>query len=224
MSGTSLPATAAVSARDEAPDRKRNILLAAQRLFAENGYHGVSIRDVAREARVPLALVGYYYGAKLSLYAAIFESWRPMMQARMERLEAALDESDPARRLERILDAFVTPLLELQQHDEGRYYAKMAARDLAAPTPEVVELQTRFFDPMAQAFIDALCSVAPSAPRGQVAWCYQFMLGALLHFLTDQRIERLSHGENRAADPRARRELMRFIGGGFQAVLGVPAP
>jgi AcrR family transcriptional regulator len=223
MSATPLAAAPHAAMPAEPPDRKRNILLAAQRLFAEHGYHGVSIRDVAREAHVPLALVGYYYGAKHELYAAIFESWRPTMEARLQRLAEALAEPLPMRRLDRILAAFVSPVLALQRHEEGRYYARMAARDLAAPTPELEALQSRFFDPMANAFIDALQSVAPDATRGQVAWCYQFMLGALLHFMTDKRVEHLSGGENRATDPHAEEELLRFIGAGFRAVLQLPS-
>jgi len=53
---------------DLAPNRRRSILLAAERLFASKGFHGVSIRDIADEAGVPLALVGYYFGPKAELY------------------------------------------------------------------------------------------------------------------------------------------------------------
>lgn len=218
-----LPASRS-SPRADQPDRRLNILLAAERLFAKHGYHGVSIRDIANEAQVPLALVGYHYGAKHELYQAIFESWRPMIGSRLERLRAALESTPEAQRLDAIIDAFVTPVIALHQHEEGRHYAAMAARELSAPAPEADLAQREFFDPMAHAFIDALCTVAPKATRGQVAWCYQFMLGALLHHLTDQRVERLSRNENKPADPAARHELMRFLGGGFRAVLNLPAP
>ena len=132
-------------------------------------------------------------------------------------------EPDVAARLSRILDAFVSPLVALHQHPEGQYYALMAARDLAAPTPEADRANREFFDPLAQAYIDALMTTAPHATRGDVAWCYQFMLGALLHFLTDRRVERLSKGENRPADPAAKVQLLRFVAGGIGAVLGQPA-
>lgn len=214
-----MPPSRHAPARADQPDRKLNILLAAEKLFAQHGFHGVSIRDIAAEAGVPLALVGYYFGAKLELYEAIFESWRPMFEGRAQALQAAITEAAPGERLDRILDAFVSPVVALQQHPQGRYYALMAARDLAAPTPEADQLQRRFFDPMAHAFIDALCGLHPKATRGQVAWCYQFMLGALLHFMTDQRVERLSKGENQAADPAAKAQLLAFIGAGFRAVL-----
>lgn len=209
--------------RQAQPDRRTNILLAAEKLFGLRGFHAVSIRDIAAEAGVPLALVGYYYGAKHELYHAIFESWSSAISARLEALRSAVVEADPQARLTRILDAFVSPLVALHQHPEGQYYALMAARDLAAPSPEADRAHREFFDPLAHAFIDALMSTVPQASRGRVAWCYQFMLGALLHHLTDQRVERLSKGENRASDPAAKAELLSFIAGGFQAVLGQPS-
>jgi AcrR family transcriptional regulator len=213
------PARAARAA--EQPDRRLNILLAAEKLFAQHGYHGVSIRDIAAEAGVPLALVGYHYGAKHELYHAIFESWRPSIDERLAALQAAMSEPQAGRRLDGLLDAFVSPIVRLHQHPQGRYYALMAARDLAVPTPEADSAHREFFDPMAHAFIDAMMSLAPHATRGQVAWGYQFMLGALLHYLTDRRVERLSGGENRAVDPEAKAQLLVFIGTGLRALLGL---
>ncbi|MBQ0929801.1 TetR/AcrR family transcriptional regulator [Ideonella alba] len=216
------PASGRGAPREDQPDRRTNILLAAEKLFALRGYHAVSIRDIAAEAGVPLALVGYYFGAKHELYHAIFETWSPAIAGRLQALDAVMQEPDLALRLERVVDTFVSPLIALHQHPEGQYYALMAARDLAAPTEESERSNREFFDPLAHAFIDALMSTAPGASRGQVAWCYQFMLGALLHFLSDRRVERLSRGENRAADPAAKERLLAFLLGGFRAVLGAP--
>ena len=66
---------ARASASDAArPDRRQAILLAAEKLFAQHGYHAVTIRDIATEAGVPLALVGYYFGPKHELFFAVFDS------------------------------------------------------------------------------------------------------------------------------------------------------
>lgn len=203
----------------EAPDRRQNILLAAEKLFGLRGFHAVSIRDIAAEAGVPLALVGYYFGAKHELYHAIFESWQGSIDQRLAALRAAAGDLRAKDTLERILAAWINPLVELARHPEGQYYALMAARDLASPTPESERAQREFFDPMAHAFIDTLQQVFPRATRAQVAWCYQFMLGAVLHYLTDVRVERLSRGEARAADPAAQAALMRFVAAGFRGVL-----
>ena len=76
-----------------------------------------------------------------------------------------------------------------------------------------------FFDPLAHAFIDGLKLALPKASRSQVAWGYQFALGALLHHISDVRIERLSKGKNKTADPAASPLLVKFIVGGLVAAL-----
>ena len=79
---------------------------------------------------------------------------------------------------------------------------------------------------MAHHFIDAVQSLYPGRTRGEVTWCYQFMLGAMLHFLSDVRVERLSRGQNKAADPARKDTLLAFVAAGFRAVLqsAWPAP
>ena len=70
-----------------------------------------------------------------------------------------------------------------------------------------------FFDPMADAFIsvlhDTLRHEAPTISRATVAWCYQFALGALLHHISDLRVERLSNGTSQPNDPLAAGFLLR---------------
>jgi len=204
-------------------NRRLDILLAAEKLFAQRGYHAVSIRDIAAEAQVPLALVGYHYGAKHELYHAIFESWRPSIERRRSLLAQAMTAPGEPDALERVLDAFIGPLVAMHGDPDGRYFAAMAARDLAAPSVESEQAQRDTFDPMAHAFIDALQRLFPRRTRADVAWCYQFMLGAVLHFLSDVRVERLSRGTARAADPARTATLLAFVAAGFRSVLGTEA-
>lgn len=218
-----LPARRSTAA-EASPNRRLAILLSAEKLFAHHGYHGVSIRDIAQEAGVPLALVGYYYGAKHELYHAIFQSWQGSIEQRRQRLRIAMERPGASNALEQVLDAFIAPVVAMHGDAEGCWYARMAARDLAAPTPESDRAAREFFDPMAHHFIDAVQSLYPGRSRGEVAWCYQFMLGAVLHFLSDVRVERLSRGENRAADPARKDTLLAFVAAGFRAVLSGVAP
>ncbi len=69
--------------KETRPDRRYAILLAAEKLFAQRGYNGVSIRQIADEAGVPLALVGYYFGPKNELFRAIFEHWNSTIRERL---------------------------------------------------------------------------------------------------------------------------------------------
>lgn len=55
---------------DDGGDRRARIVAAATRLFAEQGFDGVSLRQVAREAKVDPALVHHYFDGKDGLFAA----------------------------------------------------------------------------------------------------------------------------------------------------------
>jgi AcrR family transcriptional regulator len=206
------------------PDRRLAILLAAEKLFALHGYHAVSIRQIAEEAQVPLALVGYYFGPKHELFHSIFEHWSQTIEERLAGLHA-VDAARPSRAaLTQIIEAFTGPVIRLRASAEGEYYALLVARELYHATPETDRVLRAFFDPMAHAFIDALHRQLPHASRGEVAWCYQFALGALLHHLSDVRVERLSRGECRAGDAAGSQRLVAFIVGGMEAALAVPLP
>lgn len=207
------------------PDRKADILLAAEKLFAQRGYHAVTIRQIAEEAGVPLALVGYYYGPKQALFQAIFAHWNSTIEERVNALRAVPLDADNPRTLPAIIEAFIGPVLRLRGSSEGEYYALLVARELYHATDEADQVLRAFFDPLAHAFIDALHLALPGSTRGQVAWVYQFALGALLHHISDGRVERLSKGENMPNDPMAAVLLANFIVGGIRAALAAePAP
>lgn len=218
----SAPRAAAITAEATRPDRKQAILLAAEKLFAQHGYHVVTIRQIAEEAGVPLALVGYYYGQKHELFHAIFEHWAHSIKARLAGLAAVNIDPDDTRTLPRIIEAFTAPVLALRASSEGEYYALLVARELYHATEEADRVLRAYFDPLAEAYIDALHIALPHATRSQAAWGYQFALGSLLHHLNDSRIERLSRGENTRADPAVAPMLVNFIVGGLRAALPRP--
>ena len=213
---------AAINAEAGRPDRRQAILLAAEKLFAQHGYHAVTIRQIAEEAGVPLALVGYYFGPKQELFHAIFEHWSHTIEERLARLAAVENDPEDPQTLPRIIEAFTGPVLALRASAEGEYYALLVARELYHATEEADRVLRGYFDPLATAYIDALHVALPHATRGQVAWGYQFALGSLLHHLNDSRIERLSRGENTRADPAVAPMLVNFIVGGLRAALPRP--
>jgi AcrR family transcriptional regulator len=200
-------------------ERRQAILLAAERLFAQHGYHGVTIRQIAEQAGVPLALVGYYFGPKHELFHAVFEQWRHTVDERLALLAQARCGPAGGQRLQAIVAAFVEPVLLLRASAEGEAYALLVARELAYRTPEAERVLGDFFDPMAHAFIDALHAACPGSTRPQAAWAYQFALGALIHHISDHRVHRLSRGRNAPNDPKAGALLIDFICAGIGALL-----
>lgn len=198
--------------------RRSDILLAAERLFAEHGFHGVTLRQIAAAADVPLALVGYHYGQKHELFEAIFDRWHGTIEERLAGLKAAR-AAPRDERLARVVQAFVEPVLRLRASPDGECYARLVARELSHARDDTDRVLRRHFDPLARATIDALLALRPAATRAQAAWCYQFMLGALLHHLSDTRVQRLSDGQAVPGDAQAAPLLQAFMLAGIDAVL-----
>lgn len=70
----------------EATDKKMTILEAAEKLIADNGYDGTSIRDIAHAADVNVAMISYYFGSKDKLLQAIFEKRTEYWRSHLENL------------------------------------------------------------------------------------------------------------------------------------------
>jgi AcrR family transcriptional regulator len=56
------------------PERRDSILKAAQHLFAEKGYHGVSIDEIARKVDVSPAILYRHFKSKQVLYDAVLQA------------------------------------------------------------------------------------------------------------------------------------------------------
>lgn len=207
-----------------APNRRRDILVSAEWLFATRGFHGVTIREIAEEAGVPLALVGYHFGPKVELYQAIYRERAGYIGERLHALAAAQREAPPGLLLDEIVKAFVLPVLQVAADPERRNFLRLLSRSMNDNLVEDDPMLRELFDPLAHAFIAAMQAALPQARRGQVAWCYQFALGALLHHVTDRRIERLSLGDCVPGDVEGAGPLLvAFITQGMRGACQVPS-
>ncbi|MBI1780196.1 MAG: TetR/AcrR family transcriptional regulator [Sphingobacteriales bacterium] len=54
-------------------DKQIQIMEAAEELFAEQGFNGTSVRDIAEKAQINLAMISYYFGSKDKLLETLFE-------------------------------------------------------------------------------------------------------------------------------------------------------
>jgi AcrR family transcriptional regulator len=97
----------------EAPpiDKKRNILDAAIRVFARQGFHSTRVSDIADEAGVAYGLVYHYFSSKDEVLNELFtERWSLLL--------AAIDEADRGEASPRSkLEAVAGFIVESYRHD-----------------------------------------------------------------------------------------------------------
>lgn len=207
----------------ETGTRKRRILDAAELLFAEHGYDGVTLRKIASNADVDVALTNYHFGSKDGLFRAVFERRAVVLnQARLDALDACLNAAAPgAPTLEAVIEAYLRPLGDIQSSaDDGwRHYLSLVAW-VNSSTEWGNELMTAYFNPYVQRFIEALRSALPEADEIALHWGYQFMSGALtLTFADTRRMDRLSNGAASSGDAATGyAHMIPFIAAGFARI------
>jgi AcrR family transcriptional regulator len=129
---------------------KRNtrgqLILAAERLFAERGIEGVSLREINLAAKQRnTSAAHYHFGSKEALVDAIFEyrrgevgQWRDEYLDELERTDSANDVRSLAR-------ALVMPLArEMQRGDDGSHYLPFLAHLFLTSPVQVRDIMRKY--------------------------------------------------------------------------------
>ena len=199
------------------------ILDAAEELFAQRGYEGVSVRQIMSQAGADVSLAYYHFKSKRDLFDQVMlrrvETLNDLRLAALEAVERR--HPDDAPTVEEIIAAFTHPLLDLlaNEHEEWKYYFQLIAQINASPEWGG-ELMTRYFDPLVKRFIEALRTALPDCSEEDLFWSYHFLSGALtLTFAETGRIDNLSGGVCKSSDMRSINERMpEFLAAGFRAL------
>ncbi|MEU2377157.1 TetR/AcrR family transcriptional regulator [Streptomyces misionensis] len=101
-------------------DTRTQLLDAAEHLFAEHGYRGTSVRAITKLAGANLAAVGYHFGSKAELMAAVARRViEPINAAQCAGLDKLLART-PDPLVSELVEAFTGPLFdEMSAGDEG---------------------------------------------------------------------------------------------------------
>ncbi len=223
-----------LSARKKSPppktDRRSAILDAAEAEFSAHGFDGVTLRTIAKNAGVDLALPHYYFGSKEQLFVAVFDRRAKVLNDwRETALIDAIAEARPAApTVEAIVRAYLEPLLKgphLSEPGWKSYYALVA---YVNNTPGWGgRLMAEHFDPLIRKFLDALRLAIPGIDEKDLYWGYHCFSGALTLALAQTgRIDKLSGGFVRSEDlAEACERMVPFITAGFEAAQrAAPAP
>ena len=115
----------------EAIDGKTRLILAGEQLFAQNGIHGASMREIATKAgQGNHAAVQYHFGSREGLVRAIFDFRMEQMEAErgvmLQRARAAGNLKDART----ILEIILLPQLDLHDADGNHSYASFLSQYL----------------------------------------------------------------------------------------------
>ena len=207
-----------------ATDRRRTdtgdrILNAAEQLFSEHGYDGVSIRDITRLAVSRLALATYHFGTKEKLLESVLERRAETLNHdRRSELADVMSRPNPA--VADVMAAFVGPYLRYASGgDPGwRNYCRLIA--VLSPSGRWPNLLARLFDETAQEFIKALMVVEPALDKARATRAFLFCVATMLaSFTGTTRLDRLTGGKAAAANLKETYNyLIPFMVGGVREI------
>jgi AcrR family transcriptional regulator len=143
------------------PSVKEQIVLAAERLFAEHGLDGVSLRQISTAAgNGNNTAVQYHFGTKEGLIQAIFEYRLPGLNERRRTLVARHRPDD----LRTWVECHVLPVLDQGEQADSHYLSFVAMlrqhgrRDVFDRLPAELREPTRVF-------IDRVGALLPHVPE-----------------------------------------------------------
>ncbi|HZV92115.1 MAG TPA: CerR family C-terminal domain-containing protein [Caldimonas sp.] len=163
--------------RDPGEPARERLLLAALRLFAEQGYAKTSIRQIAQAAGANVAAVSYYFGNKAGLYRAVF--WG-----------GATPPPDPAAQvragagsLESLFEHILAPL---RNGDKARLWIKLHRREMIEPAGLWREKVDRGMQPMHAALVALLCRrLGVDRADDEVLALATLVIGPAVHLLVN---------------------------------------
>lgn len=188
-----LPSAAAddISGRERSQgsaETRLRLLDAAERLFAQRGFEGTSMRAITQAAGTSVSAANYHFGSKEKLlHETIRRATEPVNHRRLELLDVAeAHAGDDPVPLDVILDAYLRPVIEYRlegQSEEGR---QIASRLFSDPPELIQPIKMELFGPMSKRFVQALGRALPERTPIDLALGYQFLVAIMVYVISGQ--------------------------------------
>lgn len=203
-------------------DTRERILDTAERLFADQGYAGTSLRTIIAEADVNLAAVHYYFRSKEALLEAVFlRRAEPANQERLAMLERCENEAgENGPELRDVIEAFVAPAFQTAYDPArgGPVFQSLVGR-LYAEGDVLPRIVGTHFLPLLARFASALSKALPALPPEELFWRVHFAMGATAQALRGTKDWEIFGGPSRgdAESEVIMQRLMTFLEAAFRA-------
>jgi AcrR family transcriptional regulator len=131
----------------DAERTRAELLAVATEVFAESGYSGARVDEIAERTRTTKRMIYYYFGGKEQLYLAVLENaYRGIRDAEQKLRVDHVDPVVAIRRLAEVTfdhhiahDAFIR-LVSIENIHRGEFIGKLQSlRDLSRPATSVLD-------------------------------------------------------------------------------------
>lgn len=86
-------------------DKQILILEVAEKLFAEKGFDGTSIRNISKDAKINIAMVSYYFGSKEKMLESLIYYRTSNLRMQLDNLMN--EQIGPMEKIEKLIDLYI---------------------------------------------------------------------------------------------------------------------
>ena len=162
------------------------LLDAAVELFAQRGFHGTSIRDIAERAGVNVAAGHYHYGSKEGLYLAVLRAQFAEVRAQLERRGAnrpgRAGRKASRRELVAALEARILAMLEFLLGPPPSAHGQLILREMCDPTEALPIIVAEFIEPQTRDMEDVVAGLLPGASQETLTQVVFSIIGQVLFY------------------------------------------
>ncbi|WP_244491225.1 TetR/AcrR family transcriptional regulator [Paramesorhizobium deserti] len=199
---------------------RNQVLDHAELAFAELGFEGANLRDIAARAGVSQALIRYYFGSKGDLFEECFRRRGSVLAGNRHVILDRLLEFNDTPTVEDVVYAYLKPQWDMKYSGpNGAAFVAMQARLHAEPEEHALRLRREVYDASVKRYIAVLAKILPDIPKDIISVRMAFLVGTYLFMLNDLgRIGDLteghltSFGKDEMLD-----HLVRFLAAGMRA-------
>ncbi len=209
-------------------ETRERLLDAAERIFAERGFEGASMRAVTQAAGASVSAANYHFGSKEALLReTLLRRVGPLNARRLERLDAL--EAEAGGRpleLETILEAFLRPVFEehAASADATARFRQVAARIYSDPPKVVAAMKRELFGPIMARFVGALSAALPEKSREEIELGFQLTVGVMVHVISGHLVTAPSPEDDacecwtsRLSDESVLQQMISYVAAGLRA-------
>jgi AcrR family transcriptional regulator len=162
---------------------RERILKAAERLFAERGYDGTSIRAIVGKARVNQAAINYHFDGKDGLYREVLHT---AFRALTEDQLAHADEMKSMSREAALAEFVKRQLRPLTARDELSRYLRIFNWETVRPTAVFRKLVSEDVSPFMGLAVDLIRRFLPDADQRTLVVAAIWLLGQCSIFVRNR--------------------------------------
>lgn len=202
----------------ELSDTQKNIINEAEKLFANRGYYGVSLRDISGSCGISLNLIRYHFGSKDDLFRfAIQRRTKTMNRIMLASLNKNIHDLQSAPSIYSVVSAYVTAfdVLNSKKHKWRNYLKLLVHCDSLTDKPELIKGLREAYQTVFESYVSAFESCGLNKKNANLAVYF-------MHTVVGQsavEVYSISHLSNNVCDPNNdpthTEQKIRFIANGL---------